>query len=286
MFTIFGDESADEMKQRVFAIAGVMGREAQWDELIDKWVKRTGGKEFHAAECESEYANDPDRDKHRENLRMYADLAQLIANSGLRGWGVSMDLAGWREFFPEVFRDIPYYKCFVEVSDRLIREAAKLGERKVKFTFDNRQESEKNTGFLYDWIVNQSEWKERNIFLDLEISFSSRKNPRIQVADLLARETMKDLDNRIGPVKRKMRRSMEALATNGRFHFEHLMREYFEAYRKSMDSGQLEERMGISRQDYAQWLQDTQQIDNMSNRFRFLIWFEAEELKRKNEPQS
>lgn len=197
-----------------------------------------------------------------------------------------MDLAGWREFFPEVFRDIPYYKCFVEVSDRLIREAAKLGERKVKFTFDNRQESEKNTGFLYDWIVNQSEWKERNIFLDLEISFSSRKNPRIQVADLLARETMKDLDNRIGPVKRKMRRSMEALATNGRFHFEHLMREYFEAYRKSMDSGQLEERMGISRQDYAQWLQDTQQIDNMSNRFRFLIWFEAEELKRKNEPQS
>src|SRR5260370_34279525 len=96
MFTIFGDESADEMKQRAFGIAGVMGREAQWDELIDKWVKRTGGKEFHAAECESEYANDPDRDKHRENLRMYADLAQLTANSGLRGWEVSTDLAGGR----------------------------------------------------------------------------------------------------------------------------------------------------------------------------------------------
>jgi hypothetical protein len=84
---IFGDESADETGRRVFAVAGLMGTEEQWDGLVEKWIIATGGKEFHAAEWETEHANDPDTDKHKTNCRIYADLTQLVARGGLHGGG-------------------------------------------------------------------------------------------------------------------------------------------------------------------------------------------------------
>ncbi len=53
MLSVFGDESADETQQRVFAVAGVIGSEGAWAELEAKWVTRNGGIPFHAADCES-----------------------------------------------------------------------------------------------------------------------------------------------------------------------------------------------------------------------------------------
>lgn len=71
---VFGDESFDEKRQRVAAVGCLIGTEFQWSGLESAWVKRTGGKEFHAAKCETEYAHDSDPEKHRDNLRLYADL--------------------------------------------------------------------------------------------------------------------------------------------------------------------------------------------------------------------
>jgi hypothetical protein len=66
MVSVYGDESADETKQRVFAVAALIGTYSQWSWLRSRWSERTGGKEFHAAKCESEYANDPDPQKHKD----------------------------------------------------------------------------------------------------------------------------------------------------------------------------------------------------------------------------
>ena len=54
MLTVFGDESSDETGSRVFAVAGVIGRQEEWDELEKVWLKRTGGVIFHAADCDSD----------------------------------------------------------------------------------------------------------------------------------------------------------------------------------------------------------------------------------------
>jgi hypothetical protein len=60
MLSIFGDESADETKQRVFAVAGLIANEQLWGALEAKWLARTGGIPFHAKDCDSDhnsYAN-------------------------------------------------------------------------------------------------------------------------------------------------------------------------------------------------------------------------------------
>jgi hypothetical protein len=277
MASVFGDESADETKQRVFAVAGLEGTESEWRTLEERWVARTGGKEFHATECESEYATDPDRQKHKDNLALYAGLVELIANSDLRGYGVALDLRAHREFFTDVPEDISYMKGFTEVLKHFIQHSRMSADEPLEFTFDHRQESEYNVGALYSSMVNWNEWKGKNIFLGTKISFDSRKNPRIQAADLIARETMKHLDNMIGPIQRPLRKSMKVLAsTKGRISFDFLMREYFQGWANAM--GEMQVLSGFTRDEYGKWLKENNlAADNISNRIRFLIWTQTKE---------
>src|SRR5712692_10503716 len=99
MLSVFGDESADETKQRVFAVAGVIGREEQWEQLEARWIARTGSFPFHAKDCESDQGDYKGID-HQQNQDLYKDLAQLLAASGLGGWGFAIDLLAQRQVFP------------------------------------------------------------------------------------------------------------------------------------------------------------------------------------------
>ena len=61
----------------------------------------------------------------------------------------------------------------------------------VKFTFDMREESEHNSAFLYKMYRERPEVK---VDMFRNVTFArSREEPRVQVADLWARETMKAL---------------------------------------------------------------------------------------------
>src|SRR5437016_11406838 len=122
VLSVFGDESTDETKQRVFTVAGVIGSEELWEQLEAKWVVRTAGIPFHAKDCESDRANYKTT-PHQQNQDLYKDLAQLLAGSGLAGWGFAIDLAAQRKVFPEA-PDISYYKAFVEVLDAMTKCAA------------------------------------------------------------------------------------------------------------------------------------------------------------------
>ena len=292
VLSVFGDESADETKQRVFAVAALIGSEEAWDALVNKWHERTGGKEFHAAECETEYANDPDLEKHKQNLLLYADLTQLIVSSGLHGVGVALDLASQRESFPGMAEDFGYYHCFMHVVASLMEEAELLNDEsgirdQVTFTFDHRQQSEYNSGVLYDWMVNSVEWKHHNLFMDTKISFESRKNQRIQAADLFARETMKYLDNMVAPKRRPIRRSMEAIIACGdRFRFFLFDRQWEVERRRCADNLEgLKRFLGLpdpdeARPSYWTWLQANRLQDNLSNRFRYLVWQDTASLRK------
>ena len=46
---------------------------------------------------ESAFAHDPDPQKHRDNLRLYYDLTTILAESGLVGFSVALDLRSYRE---------------------------------------------------------------------------------------------------------------------------------------------------------------------------------------------
>jgi hypothetical protein len=179
MLSVFGDESADETKQRVFAVGGIIGTDLLWQQLEDKWLARTKGIPFHANDCDSDHSEYKGND-HKENKSLYRDLAIMLSESGLGGWGFAIDLAAQRRIFPDA-PDISYYKCFLEVLQAM-KNCAATNNQTVQFTFDMRRESEHNTGILYDMAAAVPDWKNQ---LFSRIGFeSSRENPRIQVADL------------------------------------------------------------------------------------------------------
>ena len=263
MLSVFGDESADETQQRVFAVAGVIGSEGAWAELEAKWVARIGGIPFHAADCESghgDYRGMPEEE--RQNL--YRDLAILLAESGLGGWGFAIDLSAQRRVFPEA-PDISYYKCFLEVVQAM-RNCAVYNKETLCFTFDMRRVSEHNTALLYNMLPAIPSFKEC-IFPTIAFE-CSRDTPRLQVGDLLARETMKALDNQIGPIQRKPRKSWLALYNAGRFHIDAISEAWFEGLKRQMPV--LEKKAGMSQKDYLTWLKENRLQDNTTNLFLYM----------------
>jgi hypothetical protein len=194
IFSVFGDESADEAKQRVFAVSGVIGNAEEWEKTEEEWTHRTEGEDFHATDCEYE-----------KKFDLYRDLAQILATSGVAGLAVSLDLIAFRELLPTALPDAGYYQCLSKVISSHTGNAQQWNERvdatldcgdpkiQLEFTFDHRIESEVNAGSLYSSFLNQPEWKDSQLFATQQISFDSRKNPRVQMADMVAREAMKDL---------------------------------------------------------------------------------------------
>lgn len=294
---LFGDESADETKQRVYAVSGLLGTDHEWKLAEEAWLARTGGNVFHATECETEHAHDPDPNKHKENLALYKDLTGILANGFVAGISMALDLVSFREFFPDAPADAPYFKCVSDVLtvfSNLTRENNakspeewEFGEGHIDFTFDDRRESRHDAGLLYTAFLNQPEWANNNACLGAKLSFDTRENPRIQMADLIAREAMKELDRKVGPVKRRQRKSWVALQGAGKFKFQERDRAYCQRWRDGM--GKLAAETGMTSEGYSKWLADTGRVqngrphDNMANRIEY---FAILDRQRAQQPSS
>jgi Protein of unknown function (DUF3800) len=195
MLRAYGDESMDETKQRVCAVAAVTGSDDDWRALEEKWIARNHGLPFHAKDCDINpgrgiYANR----SHADNKALYRDLTTLLADSGIFGAGAVIDLVAQRKTFPDAM-DLSYFRSFLQVI-QFVQMYAKSRAEIAEITFDSRRETNHNAAQLYaDFREDAPEWKD---YLSSKISFdSATENPRIQVADLFARETMKGLDNMV-----------------------------------------------------------------------------------------
>lgn len=274
MVNVFGDDSADETKKRVFAVAGVVATDTQWAQLSQKWIDRNGGVPFHATDCESDQGDYKDRE-HSKNQELYKDLTTMLAESGAFGFGVAIEIPGYRAAYPELDEEMGYYKAFFEVIYKLSDVAKTFYRDSIKFTFDNRTQSNYPAATLYDTMVNDAATMADGPKLFEEISFvSSIKQPKIQVGDLFAREVMKELDNRIGPVKRPRRRSMTTLVDTGRFGCDMYMQDYFVDMRKK--TALLEQNdKEFNRHTYLAWINKNGIVDTLGNRFKFLAFMKG-----------
>ena len=276
MILAYGDDSADEKRERVCAVAGVVGTWRAWRLLEREWLARTNGVPFHAVDCESDQGSYRDT-SHRENKALYRDLATMLADSFVCGIGAVVDLIAARRLFanPDI-EDISYYRSFTRVIEAM-REVAEENGEIANVTFDMRLDTEHNVSLLYGTArENQPEWTP---YLAEKITFTfSRREPRIQVADLFAFECMKDLDNCVGPVKRDPRKSWLALEQTGRFKIEKYDNAWFQGLKKNY--AELEKRVGFNEGDYKNWLQKRRRSHNMTNLILFYDWFD----KRKGQP--
>ena len=268
MLQVFGDESYDPKRERVFAIAAVFGTEQQWAEFKAPWEDRLQGRVFHATDCETDHGDFAGID-HSENLKLYADLTKILASSHLIGFGSAMDLAGYHEFFPDRPADIPYYRSFRDVVLQCGKWAKwSIPQDEAQFYFDQRVESDYNASVLYSHLATLPDW-DCAPFLRKTLEIASRSDVGVQAADLYAREVMKHLDNLIGPVKRPVRRSMETLMATHRFGCDLHLRDFFEDFRKNFDA--IAASAGMSQEHYREWLTKNGQADSISSRHRYLI---------------
>jgi hypothetical protein len=261
MLSAFGDESHDSTKERIFAVAGLLGDGNQWASFRQAWNARLNGLVFHAADCESGYGDFhgmPEADRHR----LHRDLTRMVAGSGLLGYGHVIDLAGCRAVVPDVlkeFPDMPYYDCFLKTVIKLSDFAAHFIPRaKVEFTFDQHKETQYNASLLYEWITAH---KPENTG---KVSFASRAEPGVQAADLWARELMKRCDTHLFNDRARARPQWNTLASTKRFQFHFTLGRELA---KTLDETPL--LAGLNPGDYEQWRTESKLVDNLSNRFRY-----------------
>lgn len=268
VLSAFGDDSADETHQRVFCVAGVVGSESDWQHVEEQWRSRLGCRVFHATDCESDRKDFRHFD-HDDNQKLYKDLTNIVANSRLMSYAHAIDLAALRRVFHDGMPpwDSQFYFCFI----RVLTSCAHLGylslpQEPVRFTFDERKESKYNSTELYRYARNAGDWQLSD-FLSDEIAFAVRSTIGIQVADLIARESMKEADRLIAE-GRHVRESMKVLNRSMRLRASVYGDGYLRGMREAvekLDVGQMA--------DYEAFLKAKRlDADNISNRIKWLVY--------------
>lgn len=278
MVSVFGDDSADETKQRVFAVAAVIAKEDEWERIQNEWIARTRGVPFHATDCESNqgiYSEFSDA----ENKKLYKDLVQILVRSKAWGFGAALDIVGFKKWYSDVPGELSYYKAFYETIAKLAYVAKDIFKDEVRFVFDSRLESNFTAGVIYDAMTNTASLIDGlRLFNEIEF-YPASKNPKIQAGDLYAREVMKELDNQIGPVKRPRRRSMDALVKTKRFGCDLFLEDYFRDMRQGTAALENEDKT-FNRKLYLEWITKLRLPDTLQNRFKFLAFVSANEKKK------
>jgi hypothetical protein len=154
------------------------------------------------------------------------------------------------------------------------KQDGELKDSQFEYVFDSRLETDGTASQIYQSFRTIPEWSGTQIF-DTKVTFEGGDEPRLEMADLLAREAMKELNRKLTGIPRRVRRSYETLdgAVLGgvkKFHF----REYNDAYcaewRARVDSPQGQS----DRREYEQWLANNRTRDSIANRARFYNWLE------------
>ncbi len=264
MLTVYGDESHDGKMKRVYAIAGLIGTREQWDVLKAQWLEATGGMEFHSTDCEAGKGDFKDIPEN-ERVRLHRKLAAIIANSGIKGFGYAIDIEGFRKVAPKsIPKNAPYYNCFAGVVRYLARVAR---PKQVEFIFHQQIEVQYNAGHIYNFLVTKKGWEKYTTHMKGIVAFAPSTEPEIQVADLVARETMKDCLYYLSD--REYRNiSFRSLVDSGRFYFVNYTGESFASFSALYVDP---DECAIIQREYEEWRTKKRCQDNDENRIKFLF---------------
>lgn len=267
MLSIYGDESHDSKEERVFVVAGLLGDASQWAGLRVSWGDRTCGRRFHAADCESGYG-DYREAAPEERASLHVDLTRILANSGLIGWGLGIDLAGCRRAFPNMLRSHIYCSGLLRTLGFLLEKAhSHKPPEPIEIVFDQNRETEYNSGLLFQYAGEEG-WKGQGL-LPAKIKFANRTEIGIQAADLWAREIMKFFDGNLFSESYVPRAQWTALTSTRRFGGDLQFAAYFDDMMRKMP--ELESLTGMSGRKYVAWLQEKRRHDDQSNRITYMM---------------
>jgi hypothetical protein len=174
---------------------------------------------------------------------------------------VSLDLKSQAECLPGVPVDVSYQKCFTDVVVNLAQIARKYNvdrsdSARLEFTFASRTESDGAAERTYLMIRNLPERVHTSI-LETNVRFErAALEQRLEPADLLAREAMKEFDRKISSARPEARKSFTALDAANKFIWIARDHAYCERWRDLVNSAD-------SKTDYVtykRWLIDTKRV--------------------------
>jgi hypothetical protein len=265
VYCAYGDESRDETGDRVYVVAAVFGHKDEWNAITEPWRARLEGKVFHASDCECGHGEFEGIEK-AERLSLYRALTKLLASSPLLGHSVAINVAEYRAAFPNEFEDAPYLWAFGDVLQSVadLTSVAIPSGNLEEVTFDQNEEIEHNASLLYDFFRRQ---KPHGEFLADKVSFACRRTVGIQIADLVAREGMKRLDQIITGTPPYVRGSFNALNASKRFAFITVGQKEF------IDKKAQLEQMQVPNSDlesYRRWIDEKRLQDCLTNRIEHM----------------
>ena len=269
VYCTYGDESRDETLKRVYAVAGVFGHQEDWDALEIPWKARLNGRIFHAAECEFGHGEFSDL-KPGEGRKLIRDLTTLVVNSKLFGHGTAINLTEYFQSFPNDFEHAPYLWGFADVLKHVSELTSVMLPREstTEVIFDRNEPIEYNANAIYEWTRVS---KKLGGFLADKLSFACRRTVGIQVADLFAREVMKNMDSRLSGSDRLTRASFSSILKTKRFMVSNMGRSDFEAKKQKLAESKFRDTATITA--YRKWLEDHRLQDCLTNRIEHLRTF-------------
>ena len=275
----YGDDSADSRKETVFSVGVVLGSPAQWVKFKSRWVERNGGIPFHATDCESGWGDYRGKDRDIRT-RLYRDLVAMLAEGELFGFAAAVNIKDFRKAYPtEKTQELAYYMCLADVLAR----CAALGyitmpPQKIGLTFDRNFDRDPSIADWYAYLGELTEWEFHSHLGDRVTFANYREEPGVQVADLLAREAMKHMENTmLGNRERWSRVSFMRLQRSPRMHFRFVDLEEMASIAHQFGSSSLGPEFA---DEYKNWrLEHGIEADTIIHRIRFMrLW---ESVRRK-----
>jgi hypothetical protein len=272
----YGDESSDGEGKSVFTVAGLIGTQEEWDAIEPEWLKRTNGKKFHATDCLAGYGDYENLPKEARTQE-YVDLTKLLCKSTLWGYSASIDIPAYKNCIIHTTKHGPYLHCFADVmmhlawTTRLYMPA----HQKVNYTFDRRQKAQFTAVELADYFSRLPEY-EHSYFVG-SVKFSTSDEVGIQAADLFAHQAMTRMHDSIYSKRRHSilcYEPLRLLIKARHFEFECYDKQHFETtYIKELRA--IEQKTGLCRQKYEDWLLKGRHSDNDRNRVRYLTYINS-----------
>ena len=211
------DESGLHDEGKILVICGYIGAADEWSRVTEAWQAEFGNVVFHASDLESGYG-DFKGIGPAERTALKSKAIEIVTHSSLLGVASGVVKDQYLQVFntPSLIAvaGSPYEACFQDVIDRALDRSAMFvsEDRRTAFVFDQQEEWQGKAKAMWDGMTQLSpdEWDYRD-FADSLTFASKRKVIPLQIADHLAYETYKYLDNKHYNPSRRMRVSMSRL---------------------------------------------------------------------------
>ena len=217
MFYAYFDESSDGKQEKIFVIAGFLGRYDQWSKIEWRWrtlLNKYGINYYHAVEAEfarREFEKPPYRTDHKAALTqgqfqllgdVRTDFLSVLTSGFVTGLSIGIPMVAFNAVantpdILEKFGNSPYYYCAHLAMLRALHGIRyELGSRElVKFIFDQQKQHEGEMTRVHE------EFRKKDLVYRSQVGSLSFEDKQqfipLQVADTLAYETRKYFEARM-----------------------------------------------------------------------------------------